>query len=88
MPIDTRAEAEKEAKAEIRRARRAKFFPTKAADFRRDCARMVLKNARDWRDRGEMGKAVYVARVARGHLIIARAWDREAARLAAKNAVH
>lgn len=84
MMIDTRENALAEAKAEIRRARRAKFFPTKTADFRRDCARMVLSNARDWRDRGEMEKAVCVARVARGHLIIARAWDREAKRIEGK----
>ena len=81
MFIDTRASAEHEAKAEIRRSRRAKYFPTKAAETRRKFAAMNLAVARDWRTRGEMATAVRVAMTARGHLIIARAWDREAKRL-------
>lgn len=79
--INTRDNAEKEAKAEIRRARRAKRFPDKAAEFRRYLAQNNLTVAREWREKGEMDKAVLAARVARGQLIIARAWDREAERL-------
>jgi len=82
--IDTRENALAEAKAEIRRARRAKYFPARAAETRREWAKNSLQVAKNWRDGGDMEKAVLVANVARGHLIIARAWDREAARIGAK----
>lgn len=82
--IDTRNNAEKEAKALIRRARRDKFFPILAADTRRRMAQQNLKVARMWREQGEIETAVRVACTARGHLIIARAYDREAARIGAQ----
>lgn len=82
--IDTRESAEKEAKADIRRARRAGFFPDRAAETRREMAKFSLKIARGWRESGELEKAVRVAKIARGHLIIARAWDQEATRIQKK----
>lgn len=81
MEISTRENAEKEAKAELRWARRRGTFPHNAAGFRRECARQTLKVAKEWRERGKLERAVMTAKVARGHLIIARILEREAKEL-------
>jgi len=80
MFIDNRENAEKEARAALRGYKRAGAIPAKAAQWRREAARMAIAVARKWRAKGEMELAVKVAMVARGHLIIARAWDRAAAK--------
>lgn len=76
--VDTRAKAEAEAAKEIARMR--KTSPKAGARWRRKAAAYVIKECRRFRANGEMEMAVRHAMVARSHLIIARAWDREAAK--------
>jgi hypothetical protein len=76
--IDTRAKAEIEAVKEITQMR--KTDPKAGARWRRKGARFVIEMCRKFRDNGDMELAVRHAMVARSHLIIARAWDREAAK--------
>lgn len=76
--IDTREAAIKEFKSDLRSAKRrgVEIVPAAAAGFRRRAGQMVLESARMWKARGETEKAIHCLKVARGHFIIARCYDR------------
>lgn len=76
--IDTREAAIAEFKSDLRSAKRrgVEIVPAAAAAFRRNAGKMVLESARMWKGRGENDKALHCLKVARGHFIIARAYDR------------
>lgn len=76
--IDTRAKAEAEAIKEIAQMRKTK--PETGARWRRKAAQFVIEMCHQFRDSGNLELAARHAMVARSHLIIARAWDREAAK--------
>lgn len=76
--LDTRAKAEAEAAQEIARMRKTK--PKVQARWRRKAAKFVIEMCREFREDGDMELAVRHAKVARAHLIIARAWEREEAK--------
>jgi len=78
--IASRVQAEQVAAEEIARKRRAS--PMAEARWRRKASKTVIAMCRRFRDTGSLEVAVRHAKVARCHLIIARAWEREAQRRA------
>lgn len=80
--IDTRPNALAEFRKEKRRAHKGLVgTPADAfrahAEYRRAAAALILQSARKWRAEGNRQTALQCYKIARGHLIIARAWDRE-----------
>lgn len=80
--IDTRPNALAEFRKERRRALKGlAATPADAfrahAEYRRAAAALILGSARSWRAKGNRKTALQCYKIARGHLIIARAWDRE-----------
>lgn len=76
--IDTREAALAEFKSDLRSARRrgVAIDPAYAAKARRMWGNSVLAVARSWKAQGEFERAAHSFRVARGHFIIARCYDR------------
>lgn len=76
--ITTRERAVAEFKAEVRSARRRNqpLNPAYAARCRRVMADVVWRNAKKWQEQSAYEQRRLCLLVARGHLIIARCYDR------------
>lgn len=78
--IDTRAAAVKEGRNTIRSGKRSGAVPAIAAKARRQLAEFSKSVALRHRAEGRIVEAKFCLCIARGHLIIARMWDKEAAK--------